>query len=71
MEFFQSLIHQLISLFSIDYFIRFSNFVPSITEYGDPISYDTTNLIALHHLCALDEQITKQTMLVIILFFLD
>jgi hypothetical protein len=41
---------------------RFSNFVPKTTEYGDPISYDTTNLISLHHLRALDEQITKQTM---------
>jgi len=42
-------------------FSRFSNFVPSITEYGDPTSYDTTNLIGLHHLRALDEQISQQT----------
>jgi hypothetical protein len=56
-------------VFFIYYFIRFSNFVPSTTEYGDPISYDTTNLIGLHHLHSLDEHITKQTTLVIILFF--
>lgn len=60
----------LLVFFSIYYFIRFSNFVPKTTEYGDPISYDTTNLIGLHHLRALDEQITKQSTLVIILFLL-
>ncbi|CAF2454816.1 unnamed protein product [Rotaria sp. Silwood2] len=42
-------------------FSRFSNFVPKTNEYGDPISYDTNNLIGLHHLRALDEQIMKQT----------
>ncbi|CAF0947313.1 unnamed protein product [Rotaria sp. Silwood1] len=42
-------------------FSRFSNFVPKTTDYGDPISYDTNNLIGLHHLRALDEQIMKQT----------
>jgi len=42
-------------------FSRFSNFVSSTTEYGDPISYDTTNLIGLHHLRALNEQISQQT----------
>jgi hypothetical protein len=44
--------------FGFIYFIRFSNFLPKTTEHGDPISYDTTNLIALHHLQALDKQIT-------------
>ncbi|CAF1353174.1 unnamed protein product [Rotaria magnacalcarata] len=40
-------------------FSRFSNFVQKTTEYGDPISYDTKNLIGLHHLNMLNEQITK------------
>jgi hypothetical protein len=55
--------------FSFYYFIRFSNFVPKTTECGDPISYDTTNLIGLHHLHALDQQITKEPTLVNLLFY--
>ncbi|CAF3610872.1 unnamed protein product [Adineta steineri] len=42
-------------------FSRFSNFVPKTTDYGDPISYDTTNLIGLHHLQELDKQIIKSS----------
>jgi hypothetical protein len=51
------------------YFIRFSNFVPSTNEYGDPLSYDTTNLISLHHLRALDEQISEQKTFVFIIIY--
>ena len=45
----------------IIFHLRFSNFVPKTTDYGDPISYDTTNLIGLHHLHELDKQIIKSS----------
>ena len=51
---------------SIVRLIRFSNFLPSTTEYGDPISYDTTDLIGLQQLRALDEQLSQQTTFVLL-----
>lgn len=37
--------------------IRFSNFVPKINDFGDPLTYDTCNDVALHHLNVLSEQL--------------
>ena len=36
---------------------RFSNFVPDTNEYGDPVTYQTTDLLALQQLRALNERI--------------
>lgn len=38
-------------------FSRFSNFVPNTDEYGDPVTYQTTDLLALQQLRALNERI--------------
>lgn len=38
-------------------FSRYSNFLPSTNEYGDPLDYNTKDYFALHHLRSLNEQI--------------
>jgi hypothetical protein len=62
-------IDQWIFSFSIYYSNRFSNFVPSTNEYGDPMFYDTTNLIGLHHLRALDESLSRSSSDIILVGF--
>jgi len=42
-----------------DVFSRFSNFVPKINDFGDPLTYDTCNNVALHHLNVLSEQLIR------------
>ncbi|UJR23051.1 hypothetical protein I4U23_026076 [Adineta vaga] len=42
-------------------FSRFSSFLPNTTEYGDPITYDTTDFTGLHQLHTFDQQISKSS----------
>jgi len=47
---------------------RYSNFLPSTNEYGDPLDYDTNDCRALRHLRSFDEQISSSSDITLIGF---